>query len=142
MTIEIDAEITLLTEQCAVLEADLLSKRNELNNAIIQKLSNESAKYPLSSFVGQVGFYDRPYKWAEARAVEFKPEVLSNYEYLKFNGIVTGKQLNAMYDLPLYSNNAKYYSFVIPDSWDEDRVFIDGMPIALADVYEILIFEV
>lgn len=146
MSILTDAEIILLTEQCSVLEAELRDKRDYLHKAIVRKLANEAEQFPLSAFVGRVGFYDRPYKWSKARVVEFKPEDLVSYQYLKFNGIVTGEQLNTMYDSPIYGNKSQYYSFVIPDErfteYADVYVDVKGQPIPLHAVYEILIFEV
>lgn len=140
MTIVSTDEITVLTAQCKELETQLSSKRDELQNAIIRKLTNDGQQHPLASFVGKMATYDRPHKWGKPRSHEFTEKDVNDYKYLKFNGIVTGEQLNELYDTSVYKKVAQFYSFVIPEEWADELVV--GEPVPMNAVYELLIFEV
>lgn len=140
MTIVTTDEITVLTAQCKELETQLAAKRNELRNTIIRKLTDDGKHHPLVSFLGKMGTYDRPRKWGKPRSNEFTQEDADNKKYLKFNGIVTGEEINTLYDRPLYKKVAQFYSFVIPGEFADELV--EGEPVPINDVYELLIFEV
>lgn len=140
MTIVTTDEITVLTAQFKDLEAQLSAKRDELRNAIICKLTDDGKHHPLVSFIGKMGTYDRPRKWGKPRSNEFTQEEADSLKYLTFNGIVTGEELNTLYERPLYKKVAQFYSFVIPEEFADELV--KGEPVPINDVYELLIFEV
>ena len=140
MTIVTTDEITVLSAQCKELETQLSNKRDELQKAIIRKLTDDGKHHPLASFVGKMATYDRPRKWSMPRSHEFTEADVTSHKYLKFNGIVTGEQLNGLYETSVYKKVAQFYSFVIPDEFADELV--NGEPVPLNDVYELLIFEV
>lgn len=140
MTIVTTDEITVLSAQCKELETQLSNKRDELQKAIISKLTDDGKHHPLVSFIGKMSTYDRPRKWGKPQSEEFTKEDADNKKYLKFNGIVTGEEINTLYKRPLYKKVAQFYSFVSPEEFAD--ALVNGEPVPLNDVYELLIFEV
>lgn len=140
MNIKEHDEIAVLAAQCKLLEAQLSEKRDELQKAVIRKLTNDGRQHPLASFLGKMATYDRPNKWGKPSSFEFTEAELNSRNYLKFNGIVTGEEVNKLYDMPIYKKSAQFYSFVIPEEWADELV--DGEPVPINMVYELMIFEI
>lgn len=140
MPVDAQDEILLLTQQCKDIEQQLADKRNQLEQAIIRKLTDDGKQHPMSSFIGQLATYDRPHKWGKPQSRVFKEEDVNSYKYLKFNGIVSGDSINSLYSTSHYKKTAQFYSFVIPEEYADDLV--EGQPVPMKSVYELLIFEI
>jgi hypothetical protein len=139
MSINEQNEIGVLTAQCKELEAQLSCKQNELEKAIMRKLTNDGQQHPLVSFLGQMATYDRPNKWAQPRSYEFTQKEADGYSYLAFNGIISGADVNSIYERPHYKSTDQFYSFVIPEELSEVK---KGQPVPISDIYELLMFKV
>lgn len=132
--------ITKLTEEIKVLEIQLKGKRAELQNLLREKNIEEGKKYPLSSFIEKPYQYDRPNKWNDPRNGTFTEEYATRYEYLDFNGLVTGEELNKrIYGRTVFEKDELYANFVIPEEDYEDE---GAAILPLEYAYELLTFKV
>lgn len=142
MTLITDDTIAALTNECKELEVQFRAKQEELENAILNKLTSDGKKHPMSSFLGQVAIYDRPHKWTSPKTLIFNEDTLNTHEYLDFNGIFTGEEINSLYtefDIPPYNPTEQFYTFAIPEEWSKIK---KGHRIPINEVYELLIFKV
>lgn len=132
--------ITKLTEEIKALEIQLKGKKTELQNLLRDQKNEEGKKYPLSSFIGESYQYDRPNKWNDPRNGTFTEEYAARYEYLDFNGLVAGEELNKrIYGRTVFEKGELYATFVIPEEdYEEEGAAI--LPLEYA--YELLTFKV
>lgn len=138
---EINSEIERLEELLA-------SKKKERNDILRDNLAKTASLYSLASFVGQEYIYDRPQKWNSPKTEILEEKSAQNLSYLRFNGIVSGFEINELYNCAehLYyfavETEANFASFVIPDEDFEEDESNKGLPIPLGRVWELLLVKV
>jgi hypothetical protein len=127
------------------LKLKLQEEEKELKLLLISNHKEESKTYSLSDFIGKNYVYDRPQKWSHPRGGLLDLENKNNFDYLNFNGVFSGKELQSIYmegdfnnPTSFFDEEALYVTFVIQD---EDSDFEAFEPIPLVSVYELLAFK-
>ena len=150
----LNTQITDLEAQIQILKQEVNIKTDLCNQLKAQQLKETAELYPLASFVGQEYLYDRPSKWNNPRLDILEEADIEKFDYLKFNGIFSGKEINSIY-FDNYSERVvidsdRFVMFAIKD--DSDDFFYENaetaskpsyvLPIPLDSVYTILLFKV
>ncbi len=137
--------IEQLKKEYLELEILLKAKRKELDKAFAVQLEELGQKHSLQSFYGAEYIFDKPLKWQNPKKDTFTKEKFDSFNYLIFNGIFSGKEINTLYENTFYGDTISYppdqmfATFVIPD---EDYCGKKGMQVPLHNVWELLMFKV
>lgn len=140
------SKIQEMKEEIKLLDAELYSKKETLNTLKTDLNKTESALYPLENFVGHLYTFDKPYKWQHPKKEIFSDVAPKRFNYLKFNGTYTGKELNYIYvDAGLepelkFKDDSTYATFVIPD--EDFYAELPNQVIPLDSIHELLSFEI
>lgn len=154
MNSTLNTQITDLEAQIKILEQEVSIKTDLCNQLKAQQLKETAELYPLSSFVGQEYLYDRPSKWNNPRLDTLEEADIEKFDYLQFNGIFSGTQINGIYfdnfSERVVIDSERFVMFAIKDDSD-DFLFENAetvskpsyvLPIPLDSVYTILLFKV
>lgn len=138
--------IEVLKKEVVELEMQLEAKRSELLMAMKYELKILGEKFPLKSFVGQMYMFDKPFKWTNPKNDTLTEEKANHFDYLWFNGIVSGKDINTLYSEMFYNSSIsvakdeqQFAIFVIPD---EDFEGNKNDIVPLERIHELLMFKV
>lgn len=153
MNSTLNTQITDLEAQIQILEQEVSIKTDLCNQLKAQQLKETAELYPLASFVGHEYLYDRPFKWNNPRLDILEEADIEKFDYLKFNGIFSGKEINTIYfdnhSERVVVDSERFVMFAIKDDSDE-FLFEDAetvskpsyvLPIPLDSVYTILLFK-
>lgn len=134
----------ILDNEIEQLEALIKEKSAKLSSLKRQKKDEESLKYRMSNFLGDNYSYDRPHKWNSPKIGILSQEDIVSFDYLQFNGIETGKNLNGLYEKEFFENDSLYATFAVPEDdyldYDENKNQDDY--IELIKVYTMLTFKI
>lgn len=134
-----------IKNEIADIKEILEHKANRLLDATKELHKIETTLYPLDKFINQEYIFDKPYKWSKPKTNTFTENKLENFKYLKFNGLYSGDELNAIYDDSYnkpdikFEEDQQYVTFSIPDEDFEE--YSSQQPIPLCYIHELLAFK-
>jgi len=122
------------------LQTQLAEQRKLLEASFIEAFEIDSAEFPVQKLYWNYFYFDKPSKssFKDIQKIFLVDGNINVYRHMKFNGVVTGAELNDFYQRAVFIEDQFFGAFVSPDE-DSNHA---PLPLPLENVSWLMLFPV
>lgn len=123
-----------------MLQAQLAEQRKLLESSLIEAFQIDKAEFPVQQLYWNNFYFDKPSKssFKDIQKLFLSEDNIDLYRHMKFNGVVTGAELNQFYQREVFDEHQFFGAFVSPDE-DSNHA---PLPLPLENASWLMLFPV